>query len=473
MVRKRPETQLHFVGIGGIGMSGIAEVFLNQGYRVSGSDVAESEITRRLAGLGARIEIGHRAENVSGANVVVVSSAIRPTNPEVIEARRLRVPVIPRAEMLGELMRGKVGVAVAGTHGKTTTTSMLATILASAGMDPTIVVGGRVDSLGGNAKLGHGQTVVAEADESDGSFLHLPATYAVVTNIDNDHLDYFHNLAAIDSAFVAFVSKLPFYGAAAVCGEDPGVRRCLGRWTKPVVTYGLSPQWDVFAQALRGDGFGSEFEVLARESTSGPHRSLGVFGVKVPGEHNVLNALAAITFSRELELSSDVIRKGLAEFSGVRRRFDIRWRSEESRQLIVDDYGHHPTEIIATLAAARRAWNGRILTVFQPHRFSRTLHCRDGFVAAFRGTDLLLVTDIYAASEDPIEGVTAEALAADIRRGTPGRPEVVYVGDLAAAKTRVLSELRPGDLVLCLGAGSITRLSEDLAKELSRGSRPA
>jgi UDP-N-acetylmuramate--alanine ligase len=376
--------------------------------------------------------------------------------------------VIPRAEMLGELMRGKTGIAVAGTHGKTTTTSMLATILTVAGLDPTIVIGGKVDSLGGNAKLGQGQLVVAEADESDGSFLHLPATYAVVTNIDNDHLDHFASLAAIDDAFVEFVSKIPFYGSVAVCGEDAGVKRCLSRWSKPFVTYGLSPQWDVHAGAIRTAGLGSEFEVFAREGATERHEALGTFRLQVPGEHNALNSLGAIAVARQLGVPTEMIRRGLAEFHGVKRRFEIRWKDVARDQVIVDDYGHHPTEIAATLAAARTFWKGRIVTVFQPHRYSRTVHCRDGFLAAFRDTDVLLLTDIYAAGEDPIDGVSGESLASEIRRNARGTQTVHYVGDLAAARLKVLSDLQQGDLVLCLGAGSITRLPDELVRDLDR-----
>jgi UDP-N-acetylmuramate--alanine ligase len=461
-MRKKQESQLHFVGIGGIGMSGIAEVFLNQGYRVSGSDMAESESTRRLRELGARIAIGHQAEQVHGASVVVISSAIRPTNPELVEARRLRIPVIPRAEMLGELMRGKVGVAVAGTHGKTTTTSMLATVLTAAGLDPTLVIGGRVDSLGGvNAKLGQGTFVVAEADESDGSFLHLPATYGVITNIDNDHLDHFGSLTAVENAFVDFVTKLPFYGLAAVCGEDPGVRRCLSRFTKPVMTYGLSDDWDYRAREVRLRGMGSEFEVWARD------QRLGRVELQVPGRHNVMNALAAVAIGMALDLDFAVIARALGEFRGVKRRFEIRWRNDARQQVVVDDYGHHPTEIAATLAAARAYWPGRIVTVFQPHRYTRTLHCHDGFLSAFHDGDVLILTDIYGAGEDPIEGVSAERLADDIRRAALPNQEIEHAGDLERARAAVLSRLRDGDLVLCLGAGSITRLPDQLIAALS------
>ena len=457
-MHKIADTSLHFVGIGGIGMSGIAEVFLNQGYPVTGSDLAESDTTRHLAKLGARIALGHRAENIAGAKVVVISSAVRPDNPEVLEARRQRIPIIPRAEMLGELMRGRTGIAVAGTHGKTTTTSMLATVLTVAGIDPTLVIGGKVDSLGGNAKLGQGKFIVAEADESDGSFLQLPATLGIVTNIDNDHLDHYGSLEAIDNAFVAFVGKLPFYGIAAVCAEDPGVRRILSRVTKPVVTYGFSEEWDYSARHVRPEGLGSVFEVWSRQQGC----SLGKVRLNVPGEHNVLNSLAAIAIGLHMGLSFAVVARGLEEFRGVKRRFEIRWQDVDGRRVIVDDYGHHPTEIAATLQAARSYWPGRIITVFQPHRYSRTLHCRDGFLSSFRNSDVVLITDIYAAGEDPIEGVDAQSLAAAIRKAASPNQEVLHVGDLASAREAVLARMQDGDLVLCCGAGTITRLPDQL-----------
>ena len=461
MVHRAHETHLHFVGIGGIGMSGIAEVFLNQGYPVTGSDLAEGESTRRLQGLGARILFGHRAENVGEkVDVVVLSSAVRPTNPEVLEAKRRRIPIIPRAEMLGELMRGKVGIAVGGTHGKTTTTSMLATILTHANLDPTLVIGGRVDSLGGNAKLGQGRFVVAEADESDGSFLHLPATFGVVTNIDNDHLDHFGSLTAIEDAFISFVGKLPFYGLAAVCGDDSGVKRCLPRWNKPVVTYGFGPDNDYIAAEVRPTGFGSHFEVHHRGQL------LGSVQLNVPGNHNVLNAMASAVIALRLEVPFETVAAGLEIFGGVKRRFEIRWRDDSRKQVIVDDYGHHPTEILATLSAAKSYWPGRIVVVFQPHRYSRTLNCRDGFMTAFRDADVVMITDIYSAGEEPIEGVSAESLVQDIQRVALPRQEIQYVGDLEHAKAAVLMAFQPGDLVLCFGAGSITQLPGRLVDAL-------
>jgi UDP-N-acetylmuramate--alanine ligase len=450
----RAETQVHFVGIGGIGMSGIAEVFLNQGYRVSGSDLAESDLTRRLAALGARIRTGgHAARNIAGASVVVVSSAVRTDNPEVVEARRLRIPVIPRAEMLGELMRGKIGVAVAGTHGKTTTTSMLATILTAAGLDPTLVIGGKVDSLGGNAKLGQGQFVVAEADESDGSFLHLPAMFGIITNIDSDHLDHYGSLAALDEAFCDFVAKVPFYGLVAVCGEDAGVRRNLANLTKPYVTYGFGEDFDYSARDVRAEGLRSTYRLHQGA------RELGSIEVNVPGRHNVLNSMAAAAIALRLGIPFEGVAAGLASFTGVKRRFEIRWQDTARKRVIVDDYGHHPTEVRATLAAARAYWPGRIVAIFQPHRYSRTVHCHREFIDAFRDADMLLMTDIYAAGEDPIPGVSAEALCRDIQAaGQAAR----HVGSLEAAASAVIGAMRDGDLVLCLGAGSITRLPDQI-----------
>jgi UDP-N-acetylmuramate--alanine ligase len=466
-MHKKEETVLHFVGIGGIGMSGIAEVFLNQGYRVTGSDLVESDTTRKLATSGAKIYVGHRAENIQGSDVVVVSSAVKPSNPELQEAKKQRIPVIPRAEMLGELMRGKIGIAVAGTHGKTTTTSMLATVLTFAGLDPTLVIGGKVDSFGGNAKLGQGKYVVAEADESDGSFLHLPATLGVITNIDNDHLDHFGNLATIENAFVDFVGKLPFYGFAAVCGEDAGVKRCLDRWTKPYLTYGFSKEFDLYATDIVAQGLSSQFQVFQNCGQGKPPQKLGQVTLSVPGRHNVLNALAGILIGLRLEIPFDTIARGLKEFKGVKRRFDIRWENKDSNQAIVDDYGHHPTEIAATLSAARDFWKGRIVSVFQPHRYSRTLHCHDGFLSAFHKSDVILVTDIYSAGEDPIPGVDSQTLTSDLAKVALPHQKVIYAGDLLSAEEKVMDIFQEGDLILCLGAGTITRLPDQLTSQMA------
>jgi UDP-N-acetylmuramate--alanine ligase len=457
-------TRLHFVGIGGIGMSGIAQVFFNQGYLVTGSDVAESESVRKLRELGIPVAIGHAASNVEGAKVVVISSAIRAENPEVIEAKRRRIPVIPRAEMLGELMRGKTSIAVAGTHGKTTTTSLLASIFTAAGLDPTIVIGGKVDALGGNAKLGKGHYVVAEADESDGSFLHLPATHAIVTNVDNDHLDHFGSMEAVDAAFVDFVGKLPFYGVAAVCAEDAGVRRCLDRFTKPFVTYGFGAECDYVAKGLEFSGSGSTFE--ASERVDGSPRSLGRVTLQIPGKHNVLNALAAVSIARRSGIAFSAIQSGLENFKGVGRRFETKWKNPASTQMIVDDYGHHPTEIAATLSAARGSWKGRIICVFQPHRYTRTALCKEGFATAFAQADVVLVTDIYAAGEDALPGISGEGLVKAIDAKRAEGQIVRFVGSLESAGDTVRSLMKDGDLVLCMGAGSITRLPDMIVQRL-------
>ncbi|MBI2711698.1 MAG: UDP-N-acetylmuramate--L-alanine ligase [Bdellovibrio sp.] len=453
---------LHFVGIGGIGMSGIAEVFLNQGFPVSGSDLSESETTRRLSELGATIQIGHAASNVGAAQVVVMSSAVRANNPEILEAKKKRIPIIPRAEMLGELMRGKTGIAIAGSHGKTTTTSIMGTILTHANLDPTLVIGGKVDSLGGNAKLGQGKYVLAEADESDGSFLHLPTTFAVITNIDNDHLDHFGNQESIDRAFIDFVGKLPFYGLALVCGEDAGVKRVLERLSKPFLTYGWSKEFDYHAQEITPTAFGSTFEVYNRE------KNLGQFEVRVPGRHNVLNALAAVSLSLEMGIPLEKVREGLREFSGVKRRFEVRYRDEERKILLVDDYGHHPTEVKATLKAARSVWKGRIVTVFQPHRYTRTQHCFEDFTHSFEDTDVLYVSEIYSANEDPIPGVSSDALVSAIQKTKRAPKHVFSSGSLNGFETKLAQEVRSGDLILCLGAGSITQLPAKLLPFLSK-----
>lgn len=455
--------RLHFIGIGGIGMSGIAEVLLNQGHSVSGSDRAESDSTRRLAGLGARISLGHAAKNVGDADVVVVSSAVGPDNPEVIEARRLRTPIIQRAEMLAELMRGKLGLAIAGSHGKTTTTSMLAQVLTHAGLDPTLVIGGKVDSLGGgNAKLGGSDWVVAEADESDGSFLHLPATYCVVTNIDNDHLDHYASQSAILDTFVEFVNRIPYYGVAVVCESDAGVRAVLPRLGKPVVTYGL-PGSDYCATQLERAGLGNRITIAYRG------QPWGVVQIAVPGEHNVLNALACVALASQLGLSRETIAAGLAHFQGVKRRFEIKLQDPASQTWIVDDYGHHPTEVRATLAAARAVWKGRIVTVFQPHRYTRTQHCREDFWQCFTGTDVLLLSDHYAAGEEPIAGVNSEALAREISAHSTKEQTILFTGDLAQTRRELMGLVQPGDLILCMGAGTITRFADQLARAFLPG----
>ena len=453
---------IHFVGIGGIGMSGIAEILLNLGYRVSGSDQKRSETVERLEQLGAKVFIGHDAANVEGAHVVVYSSAVARDNVEVQAARQRQVPAIPRAEMLAELMRLKYGVAVAGTHGKTTTTSMVGAVLAEGRYDPTIVVGGRIAALGSNARLGQGEFLVAEADESDGSFLRLTPTIAVVTTIDAEHLDYYADLDAIREAFVTFVNKVPFYGAAVLCLDEPNIQTLLPRVEKRVITYGLESAADLVARHVELSGLTSRFEVVHHGALLGECR------LEVPGRHNVLNALAAIGVGLDLEIPFVTIQKALAGFTGVQRRFQV--RGEAGGVLVVDDYGHHPAEVRATLAAARAGFDRRIVTVFQPHRYTRTRHLRQEFVTAFNQADVLLVLDIYAAGEAPIPGVTAAGLAEAIR--AHGHRYVTYLGgDRAAVVDHLVDTVRRGDLVLTLGAGDVGQLGPELLRRLDADPR--
>ncbi|TYO96095.1 UDP-N-acetylmuramate--L-alanine ligase [Geothermobacter ehrlichii] len=450
--------RIHFVGIGGIGMSGIAEVLLNLGYEVSGSDLRQSETTRRLAKLGGRIAFGHAPDNLGDADVVVTSTAVRADNVEVAEAQRRHIPVIPRAEMLAELMRMKYGVAVAGTHGKTTTTSMVATILTRGGLDPTAVIGGRLDAFGSNAKLGQGKFLVAEADESDGSFLHLSPTIAVVTNIDADHLDFYADLEQIKTTFVDFINKVPFYGLAVLCLDDPNIQEIMPRVKKRYLTYGLASQADLYATDIRYQASATRFAVHDRNGR------LGEITLGMPGRHNVLNALAAIGVGLELGLDFDRIARGFDGFGGVQRRFQI--LSTAGDIMVVDDYGHHPAEIRATLAAARKGWpERRIVAVFQPHRFSRTRALFEEFATAFYDADRLLVTDIYPAGEEPIEGVTAQRLAERVRNH--GHRDVSWVPGLTEATAELEASLEAGDLVVTLGAGNIGQVAIELAKRLS------
>jgi UDP-N-acetylmuramate--alanine ligase len=452
----RPQ-HVHFTGIGGIGMSGIAEVLLNLGYQISGSDLRLSPITERLASMGARVYEGHAASNVAGARALVVSSAVDEQNPEVQEARRLQIPVIPRGELLAELMRLKYGVAVAGSHGKTTTTSLTATILNHAGLDPTVVVGGRVGTMGGsNARLGHGEILLVESDESDGSFLKLAPIVAVVTNIDREHLDHYPSLEAIQAAFIEFVNKVPFYGAAIVCLDDPNVQTILPAIKRRTVTYGAAAQADVEASEIGCGHFSSEFRVRYRTT------DLGRFHLRIPGRHNVLNATAALAVAMELEVKPDTIREALEAFSGVDRRFQV--RGQERGITVVDDYGHHPTEIRATLDAARLCGFRHIHVLFQPHRYSRTFHLMDEFARAFHQADSVFVMDIYAASEKPIEGVTAEALVERIRQF--GHRGVEYVGTLDRGVEALAAVARDGDAALTLGAGSVWQGGEKLLEKL-------
>ncbi len=448
---------IHFVGIGGSGMSGIAEVLLNLGYRVTGSDLRRGETVERLEALGAKVFLGHEPAHIEGAHVVVYSSAVAADNVEVAAARRSAVPVIPRAEMLAELMRLKYGIAVAGTHGKTTTTSLVGAVLAEGRYDPTMIVGGRVTSIGSNARLGQGQFLVAEADESDGSFLKLTPTIAVVTTIDAEHLDHWGSLEAIREGFLAFVNKVPFYGSAVLCLDQPDIQMLIPRVEKRVITYGLESNADLVARRVRLAGLTSRFEVVHRGDT------LGECTLQIPGRHNVLNALAAIGVALDLEVPFVVIQKALSAFTGVQRRFQVRGRA--AGVTVVDDYGHHPAEIRATLAAARAAFDGRVVTVFQPHRYTRTRDLRQEFLSAFNQADVLVVMDIYPAGEAPIPGVSAAALADAIR--AHGHRDVTYLGgDRRSVLQHLMAITRPGDVVLTLGAGDVGQIGPDLLLRL-------
>jgi UDP-N-acetylmuramate--alanine ligase len=447
--------RIHFVGIGGSGMSGIAEVMLNMGYEVSGSDLKPGDATERLVRLGGRVFTGHAAANVEGAQVVVVSTAVPADNPEVVAAHRAEIPVIPRAEMLAELMRMKYGVAVGGSHGKTTTTSMVAAVLARGGLDPTIVVGGRLHALGSNARLGHGQFMVAEADESDGSFLRLSPAVTVVTNVDREHLDHYKDLADIQQAFVYFANRVPFYGASFLCSDDAGVRAILPRLTKRHVRYGVGEDAEIRGRAIEVHARGSRFLVTAMG------RDLGAVELQVPGRHNVANALAAIAVGLELDVGFGHIAEALAGFRGVARRFEL--RGEAGGVEVIDDYGHHPTEIAATLAASRPR-DGRSLVLFQPHRFTRTAALADEFGGCFGDAAHVWVLDVYAAGEKPIAGVSARTIVERAHAG--GAAHVAYAPDAAAAVADIAREARPGDRVFTLGAGDVWKLGDAVLGEL-------
>ncbi len=450
--------QVHFIGVGGIGMSGLAEILRTLEFDVSGSDMREGDTTRRLARLGVRIDIGHAAQNVSNADVVVYSSAIPPTNPEMLQARAEGIPVITRAEMLAELMRVKYGVAIAGSHGKTTTTSLVATLLRAAGHDPTVVVGGRMEALGTNARLGAGDMLVAEADESDGSFLRLTPTIAVVTNIDPEHLDFYGTHENLKTAFVEFIEKVPFYGLAVLCLDHPDVQELLPRIRRRHVTYGLSPQADYSARNLSHRGTVSTFMAYRRAEP------LGTFALRMPGQHNVLNALAAIAVGDELEVPLDEMKEALATFGGVARRFSV--VAEVGGVALVDDYGHHPAEVRATLTAARSAFPGKVIVAFQPHRYTRTEQLFDEFARAFNDADHVLVTDIYAAGEQPIEGIDAAALVRAIAEH--GHRSVAYISDRADLAKQLAHYAESGDGVIALGAGDINRVLSLVRAELER-----
>jgi UDP-N-acetylmuramate--alanine ligase len=450
---------VHFVGIGGIGMSGIAEVLVNMGFRVSGSDLRRSDVTARLEAMGARVFEGHAAQNVGDAHVVVRSTAVRDDNPEIAEARRRSIPVIARAEMLGELMRLKPHtVAVAGSHGKTTTTSMIANVLAHAGLDPTVVVGGVVGAMGSNARLGKSDLMVTEADESDRSFLMLSPTYAVVTNIDREHMDHYADMTDVRKCFADFVNKVPFYGAAVLCLDDPHVQAVIPEIVRRRITYGLSAQADIAAREVRYDKeFGSTFQVRRMGEP------IGEVSLHVPGLHNIYNSLAAVGVGLELELPFETIAGALSTFAGVNRRFQR--KGEAAGVLVVDDYGHHPTEIRATLVAAKLGASGRRMVVlFQPHRYSRTQDLMDEFARSFNNADVLMVSDIYAASEDPIEGVSAESLVEAVHRF--GHKDARYAGSLEEATRALLEEVRPDDMVITLGAGNVYRVGDRLVELL-------
>ena len=454
--------RVHFVGIGGIGMSGIAEVLLNLGYKVSGSDLKTSAVTQRLASLGATVFEGHRADNVTGAEVVVISSAISPDNAEVAEARKVHIPVIPRAEMLAELMRLKYGIAIAGMHGKTTTTSMVAAVLAAGDLDPTVVVGGRVDAMGSNARLGKSHYLVAEADESDRSFLKLSPILSVITNIDREHMDCYRNMRDVKRAFLDFMDLIPFYGMLVVCNDDPILRRLLPQIHRRMVTYGTRRGSDFHIRVAEREVMSAGNTPLSRFRVTYKNEDLGEFRLHVPGIHNILNATAAIAVGIGLDIKVDQIRSGLENFRGVDRRFQLRGKAVNVS--VIDDYGHHPTEIRATLSAARQCGFGRIHVVFQPHRFTRTRDLMDEFATAFGDADTLLILDIYAASEPPIEGITGEDLARHIRE-VAGR-DARHVPSFGDAADIVAGEAQPGDMVLTLGAGSVSQLGPMILERL-------
>jgi UDP-N-acetylmuramate--alanine ligase len=454
--------RIHFVGIGGIGMSGIAEVLLNLGYKISGSDLKSSAVTQRLATLGAFVFEGHATTNVTGADVVVTSSAVSMDNPEVAEARRLHIPVIPRAEMLAELMRLKYGIAIAGMHGKTTTTSMVAAVLAAGGLDPTVVVGGRVDAMGSNARLGKSQYLVAEADESDRSFLKLSPILSVVTNIDREHMDCYRDMRDVRRTFLEFMERIPFYGMIVGCNDDPILQRLLPRVHRRVTTYGTAHGSD-FLIRIAGTGSAlGEHRPVSRFRVAYKDKDLGEFTLRVPGVHNVLNATAAIAVGTALDVPADQIRAALDTFRGVDRRFQF--CGQAAGVSVIDDYGHHPTEIRATLAAARQCGFQRVHVIFQPHRYTRTRDLMDDFTTAFADADSLFLLDIYAASEKPIEGITAETLARRIEE--KGNRTAVHVPSFTDAVTAVAALAQPGDMILTLGAGNVSQLGPLILEKL-------
>jgi UDP-N-acetylmuramate--alanine ligase len=457
---------VHFVGIGGIGMSGLAEILRTLDFDVSGSDLKPNENTRRLEGLGVRVFFGHAAEHVRGADVVVYSSAIDPHNPEIARARAQEISIIPRAEMLAELMRTRYAITIAGSHGKTTTTSLVATVLRAAGLDPTVVVGGKVNALGSNARLGEGDLFVAEADESDGSFLKLTPTIAVVTNIDPEHLDHYGTHDAVKEAFVEHANRVPFYGLCVMCIDHPSVQEILPRIERRHVTYGVSRQADYRAKNAHYEGLSTHFDAFRRDEP------LGRFVIQMPGAHNVLNTLSVIAVADELEVPLDVTRDAIAAFHGVQRRFTVLGQPAFTRNgkrgevMIVDDYGHHPAEIEATLDAAQRGFDRRVVVAFQPHRYTRTRILFDEFTRAFNKADVVLVTDVYAGGEKPLEGATGEALAEAIR--VHGHHAVTFVPDKRRVAQALREVIEPGDIVIALGAGDINASARELLAMLTR-----
>jgi len=452
---------IHFIGIGGSGMSGIAEVLFNLGYKVTGSDVKASDTTGRLERLGITIFISHKPENINGSDVVVYSSAVKKDNPEVVFAKEKLIPVIPRAEMLAELMRMKYGIAIAGTHGKTTTTSMIATILGAQGMDPTVVIGGKLNSIGSNARLGKGEFLVAEADESDGSFLKLSPTIAVVTNIDREHMDHYKDMDEVKATYLTFINKIPFYGCAILCLDHPNIQGLIPRITRRHITYGLTAQADFSARDIETTEMKTSFDVWRRGN------SMGRVMVNVPGEHNVYNALAAIAVAMELDIGFEQAKDSIANFSGVERRFHI--KGVANGITIVDDYGHHPVEIKATLKAAKDGWKQRVVAVFQPHRYSRTQDLFQEFLSAFNDADMLVLTDIYAAGEEKIPGISSEILYNSIK--TYGHRDVVYIPDKKDIPDYLNKIAKPGDMVITLGAGDIWQVGEEIIQKMSGKTR--
>jgi len=449
---------IHLVGIGGIGMSGIAELLLNLGYFISGSDLRKTGVTEHLSDLGGKIFLGHEPQNVDGADVVVFSSAVKGDNPEIVEARERSIPVIPRAEMLAELMRLKFGIAVAGSHGKTTTTSMIASILTRGGFDPTVVIGGRLNIWGGsNARLGRSDFLVAEADESDGSFLALSPSIAVISNIDHEHIDFYRSMNNLRKTFVDFINKIPFYGRAILCVDDKEVQGLIPKLTKSYLTYGLNPKSDIRASVISKGGLNTTFDVTFK------NRLVGKVTISIPGEHNILNALAAVGVGLELDIDFKYIREGLKDLGGLKRRFEI--KDERDGILFLDDYGHHPTEIIATLSAAKECWpDRRLVVVFQPHRFTRTRDLYDKFVISFNQADFLIITPLYGAGEEPIPGVDSRVLYQGIKNH--GHRAVTFCDSIEDSISLLLNQIRPGDLVLTLGAGDIHIVGEELLKRI-------